>query len=54
MFLVRNGTGIRNMTVSGLSGTLGVANPFGTKRPSAGAYVSGSWVGGPAHEEGPK
>ena len=28
MFFVRNGTGIRNMTVSGLSGTLGVANPI--------------------------
>ena len=40
MFLVRNGTGIRNMTVQGLTGTLGAANVYGTKRPSAGAYVS--------------
>ena len=40
MFLVRNGTGVRNMTVQGLTGTLGAENAFGTKRPSAGAYVS--------------
>jgi hypothetical protein len=40
MFLVRNGCGIRNMTLQGLSGTLGVANQYLTKRPSAGAYVS--------------
>ena len=51
MFFVRNGTGIRNMTVSGLSGTLGVANSFGTKRPSAGAYVSLDPGWGPAHED---
>jgi hypothetical protein len=40
MFYVRNGSGIRNMTVSGLSGTLGGLNEFLTRRPSAGAYVS--------------
>mgnify|MGYP001062179415 CR=1 FL=1 len=40
MYLVRNGTGVRNMTVQGLTGTLGVANSYGTKRPTAGAYVS--------------
>ena len=40
MYLVRNGTGVRNMTVQGLTGTLGAANAFGTRRPSAGAYVS--------------
>ena len=51
MFFVRNGTGIRNMTVSGLNGTLGVANSFGTKRPSAGAYVSLDPGWGPAHED---
>jgi len=40
MYLVRNGTGIRNQTVQGLTGTLGAANAYGTRRPSAGAYVS--------------
>ena len=40
MFYVRNGTGLRNMTWSGLTGTLGSANSFGTKRPTAGAYTS--------------
>ena len=40
MFLVRNGTGVRNMTVSGLTGTLSAVNAYGTKRPTAGAYVS--------------
>ncbi len=40
MFLFRDATGLRNMTVSGLSGTLGSANSYGTKRPTAGAYAS--------------
>jgi hypothetical protein len=40
MFYVRNGSGIRNMTLQGLSGTLGTPNEYGTRRPSAGAYVS--------------
>ncbi len=40
MFYVRNGTGIRNMTLQGLVGTLGALNSFGTRRPTAGAYVS--------------
>lgn len=40
MFYVRDGSGIRNMTLKGLNGTLGVPNQWGTKRPSAGAYVS--------------
>lgn len=40
MFLLRNGTGIRNMTLTGLTGTLGAANIYGTSRPTAGAYVS--------------
>ena len=51
MFFVRNGTGLRNCTVSGLNGTLGVANSFGTKRPTAGAYVSLDPGWGPAHED---
>ena len=40
MFLVNNGSGIRNMSLQGLSGTLGTANQYFTKRPTAGAYVS--------------
>jgi hypothetical protein len=48
MFYLRNGTGVRNMTLSGLSGTLGSANSYGTRRPSAGAYVSLDPGWGPA------
>jgi hypothetical protein len=40
MFYVRNGSGIRNMTLQGLYGTLGEVNAYGTRRPSAGAFVS--------------
>ena len=40
MFLVRNGTGLRNMTMNGLTGTLGTANANFTRRPTAGAYAS--------------
>jgi hypothetical protein len=40
MFLVRNGSGLRNMTLSGLTGTLSAVNVYGTKRPTAGAYSS--------------
>jgi hypothetical protein len=40
MFYVRNGTGVRNMTLSGLTGLLTAANSYGTKRPTAGAYTS--------------
>jgi len=40
MYLTRNGCGIRNQTVSGLSGVLTEPNDFGTRRPTAGAYVS--------------
>ena len=40
MFYVRNGSGIRHLTLQGLSGTLGPANAFLTKRPTAGAFVS--------------
>lgn len=40
MFFLRNGTGLRNCTVAGLSGVLSSPNSFGTKRPSAGAFVS--------------
>jgi hypothetical protein len=40
MFLVSNGSGLRNCTLSGLVGELSPVNSFGTKRPTAGAYVS--------------
>ena len=40
MFLVRNGCGLRRMTFKGLTGTLTDANDYGTKRVTAGAYVS--------------
>jgi hypothetical protein len=40
MFYVRNATGIRNMTLAGLEGTLTAPNSFGTRRPTGGAYVS--------------
>jgi hypothetical protein len=40
MFYMRNGTGLRNCTISGLAGSLGSANAYGTKRPDAGAFVS--------------
>jgi hypothetical protein len=51
MFYMRNGTGLRNCTVVGLNGTLGAANSFGTKRPTAGAYVSLDPGWGPAHTD---
>ena len=40
LFYVRNGTGLRNCTLTGLTGSLGAANAYGTKRPTAGAFVS--------------
>jgi len=49
MFYMRNGTGLRNCTITGLIGTLGAANAYGTKRTSAGAFVSLDPGFGPAH-----
>lgn len=40
MFRVRNGTGIRNMTLAGLLGTLTEENEFLTRRPTGGSYVA--------------
>ncbi len=40
MFYVRNGTGIRNMTLTGLAGTLTEPNVNLTRRPTGGSYVS--------------
>lgn len=40
MFLMRNASGLRNMSLRGLTGTLGAFNLYNTRRPSAGAYAS--------------
>lgn len=40
MWHVRNGTGVRNMTMNGIEGTLSIPNKFGTRRPEAGSYTS--------------
>ena len=40
MFYVNNGSGIRNMTLQGLTGVLGTPNQYLTRRPTAGAFVS--------------
>lgn len=50
MFLVRNGSGIRNMTLQGLFGELGDLNEYQTRRPTAGAYVSLDPGNGPDDE----
>lgn len=48
MFLMRDGTGLRNCTLVGLEGALGNVNAFLTRRPSAGAYASLDPGWGPA------
>jgi len=40
MFQMRNGTGLRNLTLNGLLGTLGAQNAYQTQRPTGGAYVA--------------
>ena len=40
MFYVRNGCGIRNLTLRGLTGVLVGPNDYGTSRPTGGAFVS--------------
>ena len=40
MYRVRNSTGVRNQTVSGLRGNLTELNEFNTRRPTAGAFVA--------------
>jgi hypothetical protein len=40
MFYVRNASGIRNLSLTGLSGSLGALNQYLTRRPTAGAFVS--------------
>jgi len=40
MFYMRNGSGLRNLTLTGLTGALSAVNAYMTKRPTGGAYVS--------------
>ena len=40
MFYVRNGSGIRQLTLKGLTGALSGDNIYGTKRSTGGAFVS--------------
>ncbi len=40
MFYMRNATGMRNCTLTGLAGSLGAPNTFTTQRPTGGAYTS--------------
>ena len=40
MFRARNGSGVRNLTMSGLLGTLTEQNQYLTQRPTGGAYVA--------------
>jgi hypothetical protein len=40
VFRLRNGTGVRNLTMNGLQGSLSVPNSYGTRRPTSGSYVS--------------
>ena len=40
MFYLRNGTGVRNMTLADLNGQLTPENDYGTSRVTAGAYCS--------------
>jgi len=48
MYYLRNGTGIRNQTLQGLTGDLLAENAYGTSRVSAGAYCSLDPGWGPA------
>lgn len=49
-FYMRDGSGLRNCTLAGLSGTLSTADPYGTSRPTAGAYTSLDPGTGPGDE----
>lgn len=40
MFRLQNGTGLRNMTFSGMLGTLSATNAYGTRRPTGGSCVA--------------
>jgi hypothetical protein len=51
MFRTRNACGLRNCTLSGLDGDLTEDNDYGTKRPTAGAFVALDQGFGPNDEE---
>ena len=40
LFHLRNGSGLRNMTLNGMTGAMTLPNTLGTKRPTAGSYSS--------------
>jgi hypothetical protein len=40
LFHLRNGSGLRNMTLNGMTGAMSLPNVLGTKRPTAGSYSS--------------
>jgi hypothetical protein len=40
LFHLRNGSGLRNMTLNGIIGAMTLPNALGTKRPTAGSYSS--------------
>jgi len=40
LFHLRNGSGLRNMTLNGMNGAMTLPNALGTKRPTAGSYSS--------------
>lgn len=50
MFLLRDATGLRNMTLTGLEGELGPISQYLTRRPTAGAYASLDPGWGTAHQ----
>lgn len=51
MFRMRNGSGLRNMTLAGLLGTLGPINQYLTQRPTGGAFVCLDPGTGPSDSE---
>ena len=40
LFHLRNGSGLRNMTLNGMTGAMSLPNELGTRRPTAGSYSS--------------
>jgi hypothetical protein len=52
MFLMRDSTGLRNCTLTGLAGSLTAVNGFGTRRPTGGAYTSLDGGEGPEDTRG--
>ena len=50
MFLVRDATGIRGLTMQGKTGNLGGTDTYGTQRPQGGSYIAFDPGLGPADE----